>query len=100
MAIETEKLGSVIREYRKKAGLSQDQLARKLDITGPTVFKYESGKLKKIPYEKMEQMAVILGIPKVDYGEKVAFFVNDLKPEQIKQIEELISFFRWKNGKG
>ena len=37
------KLNEVIRKYRRKAGLTQEQVANYLGVTAPAVNKWESG---------------------------------------------------------
>ena len=39
-------IGSVIRKYRKEAGLTQEDMANKLGVTAPAVNKWENGNTK------------------------------------------------------
>lgn len=48
-----------IEEYRKKKGLSQAQLAKKLSIRQQTISSYESGRTSPKPY-LMQQIAEAL----------------------------------------
>lgn len=36
-------MGEVIRQYRKKKGLTQEELAKRLGVTAPAVNKWEKG---------------------------------------------------------
>ena len=54
--------GEAIRSLRIKAGLSQDDLAKKLDTTKQTIYKYEAGVVTNIPSDKIETMAQIFGV--------------------------------------
>lgn len=36
-------IGSVIRKYRKEAGLTQEEMADRLGVTAPAVNKWENG---------------------------------------------------------
>jgi len=51
--------GSRIRELRKRAGITQDELATKLGTTKQTIFKYEKDIITNIPSDKIEAMAMI-----------------------------------------
>lgn len=39
-------IGSVIRKYRKEAGLTQEDMANRLGVTAPAVNKWENGNTK------------------------------------------------------
>lgn len=51
-----------IRKARKKAGLSQDKLARKADVACNTVVKIESGENKNPTIETLWSIAKALGV--------------------------------------
>ncbi len=54
-------LGSKIKTARKKAGLTQEKLARKLDVTTQTVYKIE--KDRNVPsFKLVKKIATILNI--------------------------------------
>lgn len=52
--------GSRIRELRKKARITQDELASRLGTTKQTIFKYEKDIITNIPSDRIEAMAKIL----------------------------------------
>ena len=89
-----ETRGEAIRELRKAAGLSQEELARKLDTTKQTIYKYESGIITNIPSDKIEQMSKIFGVsPAVIMGwddapeaEQVSHYID---PDAATLAEEL-----------
>ncbi len=51
-----------IRKARKKAGLSQDKLAREADVAYNTVVKIESGENKNPTIETLRSIAKALGV--------------------------------------
>ena len=51
-----------IRKVRKKAGLSQDKLARKADVAYNTVVKIESGENKNPTIETLRSIAKALDV--------------------------------------
>lgn len=54
--------GEAIKELRKAASLSQEELARKLNTTKQTVYKYENGIVTNIPSDKIEAMSQIFNV--------------------------------------
>ena len=53
---------SRLKEARKKAGMTQDQLASKCEVATITIRQYESGK-REPKYETLSKIAAALGIP-------------------------------------
>ena len=60
---EQQRIGKTIKKARESAALSQGKLAKLLGVQNPVIYKYESGKIKVIPYEKRVKLASILDIP-------------------------------------
>jgi transcriptional regulator with XRE-family HTH domain len=54
-------LAERLREAREAAGLSQGQVAKKLDLHRPTVTEMEAGR-RKVTAEELEQLAGIYGV--------------------------------------
>ena len=54
--------GQKIAFYRERAGLSQVDLADKLDITKQLMWKYENDKITNIPLDKIALMGEVLGV--------------------------------------
>ena len=55
-------LSERIRFLRKKKGLSLEQLADLIGTSRQTVHRYETGVISNIPHEKIEAMALVLGV--------------------------------------
>lgn len=58
--MELSKVGQSIKQHRKSAGLTQEELARKIKKTESSIRKYEKG-LVQIPIDVVEQIAIALG---------------------------------------
>lgn len=54
--------GDRIRQARENCGLTQEELAKKLNTTKQTIHKYETGLISNIPSDKIELLARIFGI--------------------------------------
>ena len=54
--------GDAIKDLRRKAGLSQEELAKKLNTTKQTIYKYENGIVTNIPSDKIEMMSHLFGV--------------------------------------
>ena len=63
---EQQRIGEIIKKARENAALSQGKLATLLGVQNPVIYKYESGKIKVIPFEKRVKLAEILDIPLFD----------------------------------
>ena len=50
-----------LKELRRKAGLTLEELAEKLDTSKQTIHRYENGVIANIPREKIERLAANLG---------------------------------------
>lgn len=59
---EQQRIGEIIKKARESAALSQGKLATLLGVQNPVIYKYESGKIKVIPFEKRVKISSILGI--------------------------------------
>ena len=55
-------IGERIRKKRKKAGLTLEELSKKIGVSKQTVQRYESGEIKHIPSDKIELMAIEFGV--------------------------------------
>jgi repressor LexA len=54
--------GEAIKDLRKSEGLSQEELAKMLDTTKQTIYKYENGIVTNIPSDKIEEMSRIFSV--------------------------------------
>lgn len=59
MAID---IGTRIKELRKLAGLSQEELGRRVGVQRAAINKYEKGTVTNIPIQTLEQMATIFDV--------------------------------------
>ncbi|MEJ2183944.1 MAG: helix-turn-helix transcriptional regulator [Nitrospirota bacterium] len=66
----TNHIGSLIREMRKAAGMSQMRLAEKIGVSYQQVQKYEKG-ASKLSVQRLTQIANVFGVP------VTAFLEND-----------------------
>ena len=57
---KSEKIGDRIKSIREKIGMSQTELARKINSTKQTVYKYENNIITNIPVNKVEAIASAL----------------------------------------
>ena len=56
-------LGRRIREARKAADLTPEEMAVRLDISMATLFRYERGNTKRISYERLAAISDVTGRP-------------------------------------
>ena len=54
-------MSEIIRNERKKAGLTQEELAEKLGIQKSAVAKYESGRVENVKRSSIQKMSEIFG---------------------------------------
>ena len=84
--INYEKIGLLIKEYRKKLKLTQKEFGEKIGKTESTIRKYEKG-LVQIPNDVLEKIANFLDVPlfrliSTEYNEKL----NQALKESYKKI--------------
>lgn len=60
--VNSVEIGKRIREFRLKAGLTQEKLASLLEITFQQVQKYERG-ITKVNLDRLQELASILNVP-------------------------------------
>ncbi len=53
-------VGDRIRKKRKELGISQTELAKKVDISKQTLYKYEKNIITNIPSNKIEEISKVL----------------------------------------
>lgn len=82
---EQQRIGKTIKKARESAALSQGKLAKLLGVQNPVIYKYESGKIKVIPYEKRVKLASILDIPitALLYDNEIGTHLNVFQPHAI-----------------
>ena len=81
-----ETRGEAIRDLRKKSGMSQEELARRIGTTKQAIYKYENGIVTNIPSDKIEAMSKIFGVsPAVIMGWETDYSVHDRLIEQYSE---------------
>lgn len=51
-----------IKFFRQRCNLTLEEVSQKLEVSKPTLQRYESGVISNIPYDKVERLAEIFGI--------------------------------------
>ena len=51
-----------LKDLRRKAGMTLEELAEKLETSKQTIHRYENGVIANIPHEKVKRLAVVLGV--------------------------------------
>lgn len=64
--MDTKEVGTRIRTYRQKAGLSQEQLAELVGVTFQQIQKYESG-FTTLNITKLQLIAIALNVSVADF---------------------------------
>ncbi len=67
----SKRIGKLIREMRKAAGMSQMRLADKIGVSYQQIQKYEKG-ASKLNIDRLTQMAEVFGVPVVSFLEDKA----------------------------
>jgi len=55
-----------LKKVRESRGISQNELARKLEMSGTGVQRYEWGNIKSIPFEMLERFCEVLDCTPAD----------------------------------
>lgn len=56
-------LGEKIKTAREAAGITQEELGRLCGTTKQTIYKYEMGIITNIPFDRLEKIADVVGVP-------------------------------------
>jgi len=54
-------IANTLKELRRKAGLTLEEVAERLGTSKQTIHRYENGVIANIPHEKIERLAEVLG---------------------------------------
>lgn len=60
--LSSKEIGEKLREFRKRRGLTQEQLAERIDVTFQQIQQYESG-ANRLNTDKLQMVAKALSIP-------------------------------------
>lgn len=82
-------LGHILKEYRDKYGLIQEQLASELSIDVRTLRRYENGESTLNDIMELRRIATILGIEPERLGIATSLFIP-LQPHQVDEVIENI----------
>ncbi len=96
-------MGAKIKELREKSGMTQTELAERLDLSKSVVSAYEKG-IRNPSHKVLEQIADIFGVSLVSFFERgywaheaVTVNITDLTADQQKIIFSLVNEFRKNN---
>lgn len=97
-------LGQQLRDARKKAKLTQAQLAEQVGLATITIRQYELGK-RKLTIETVQKLASALGVPAIDLlgpyeGPPLPNLVDGNKTDEVNRREDLLRYFGKLNDKG
>lgn len=83
--MELSKIGQSIKQHRKRARLTQHELAEKIGKTESSIRKYEKG-LTRIPIDVVEKIATVLNIPIIQLMPDIKWSEHQ-NTEEMKRIE-------------
>ena len=86
-------IGRKVKERRKELGLTQTELANRLNTTKQTIYKYENEVVTNLPSDRIEQLATALDTtPQFLMGwvEIELASTKGLTQEQIKKVNNYI----------
>jgi len=84
--LTSKEIGVKIREFRKRRGLTQEQLAEKTGVTFQQIQQYENGKTR-LNTDKLQVVANAVSVP-------VAAFFGDVESSLSADEQKLIDGFR------
>lgn len=58
----SKEIGATIKRLRKEAGLTLEELGKRINVSRATAQRYESGGISAIPYENIEKMAKVFNV--------------------------------------
>jgi len=77
---EAKELGAVLRQQRKKLGLSTHQLAAQAGMRQSTITRIERGQFASPAPDKLARIAAVLGLSLADLYARAGYFVPDELP--------------------
>jgi len=84
--LTSQEIGRRLREFRKRRGLTQEQLAVMIDVTFQQIQKYESG-FTRLNTDKLQVVAQALSVPVSAFFDDDKTDVRLLSPEEIRLVE-------------
>jgi len=80
--VTLHEMGLALKEARKQAKLSQEQLARPLGMSRATISALESGRCEEIGFAKLASLFAILGLEISVRARKSRPTIDDLRAER------------------
>ena len=87
--LTSREIGEKMREFRKRRGLTQEQLAVMVDVTFQQIQKYENGSTR-MNTDKLQSVAKALSVP------VSAFFADDNSDERLLSDQEILLIQRFR----
>ncbi len=81
-----------LKELRKQAGLTLDELAERVGTSKQTIHRYENGIITNVPPEKVESLAIALGTTPQElmgWDDEPAISCKNIMPVSVKQLPVL-----------
>ena len=91
--MDAKQIGEVIKEARKRKGMTQKQLGAVLGVATLIIWCYENGVYEVISFEKRAQMSSVLNIPMSELlydNEKIACISTNEAVDELKEKGKLI----------
>lgn len=86
--LSSAEIGARLRDFRKRKGLTQEQLAEKMAVTAQQIHQYESGSTR-LNTDKLQAASLALSVP------IAAFFIGgDVENSLSEEEQMLINRFR------
>ncbi len=90
--------GERIKALREQIGMTQDELAEKLNTTKQTIYKYEMGIITNIPSDKIEELAKLFGVSpsylmgwdeqEQNNGQQNGYYIDPDTAQKVQEIYE------------
>jgi transcriptional regulator with XRE-family HTH domain len=84
--LTSKELGEKLKEFRKRRGLTQEQLAERTDVTFQQIQQYENGKTR-MNTDKLQAIAFAMSVP-------VAAFFGEVQGPLTAEEQKLINGYR------
>lgn len=103
--LSNEEIGSKIKEFRLKQGLTQTQLGEKLGVGAAAVNKWESGLVKNIKRETIQRISMVLNISPVtligmveEPSSDIIVKASEFTSSELAEIRNFIQYIKSKRG--
>lgn len=97
--VDQVKIGNFLKKLRKEKGITQEQLAEILNVSGRTVSRWETG-VSKPSTENIKTISLLCGIS-TDYlikkNHPLEISLYNIDDQAYKILKDLINYFRERN---